>query len=158
MSIYMDLIEAVKNGKKFKVDLIHKSLWINKKQIIEKRVVLNEATKLIEPQDSAMFTPERELLFNEYPWTWVERLYTMYKRSAPSENSNNRSYFQALPLDELTDVDLAYNPDRNFMQAVLEGYVLLASLQGWLRWEFDNNWFWQCPSDKNLVVMKNWIE
>ena len=33
MSIYEDLLNAVDKGKKFKVDLINKSLWINKKQI-----------------------------------------------------------------------------------------------------------------------------
>ena len=158
MSIYMDLLEATNQGRRFKVDLVDKSLWIDRKQIIKKGVVLDEAKVLIEPSDVAMFSPEQESFMNLYPWTWVERFYLMYKTSVPSEHSNTTSYFRAKSVDDLTQAELTCNPNRDFMQAALEGYILLASLQGWLQWEFKNNWFWQCPVDKNLVVMKNWIE
>ena len=68
-----------------------------------------------------------------------------------------KSYFKALPVDKLTDYELAYNSNRDFLQAVLEGYILLATLQGWLTWEYENQWFWQNQDDKYLVILKNWI-
>jgi hypothetical protein len=91
------------------------------------------------------------------PWGLIEILYKDFKHSVPRENSNKKSYFKALPVDELTDAELAYNYDRDFMQAVLEGYILLSSLQDWLKWEHGNHWFWQAK-DKDLIILKNWVE
>lgn len=159
MSIYLDLLEAAYNGDKFKVDLIDKSLWINRRQIIEKGEIVYEPDKsqdLIEKWDLEDFGFEYEL--DKQPWKLIEYLYEKYKHSVPSENSNKRSYFKALSVDELNDFELAYNLNRDFMQSVLEGYVLLGSLQGWITWEYGNHWFWQNPNDNDLVVLKNFIE
>lgn len=159
MSIYYDLIEAVDKGKKFKVDLINKSLWINKKQIIKEGEIVHEqdhGKELIEPNDLNCMGWVSTL--DEYPWDWIEFLYDEYKHSVPRENSNKRSYFKALSVDELTDEELAFNIDRDFGQAMLEGYILLASLKGWLKWELETHWFWQSDKDDNLVIIRNWIE
>ena len=159
MSIYKDLIDAVDKGKKFKVDLIHKSLWINKQQIIKEGEIVHEQDKskdLISPKDLLCMGWVNPL--NENPWSWVEFLYQEFKHSAPSENSNKKSYFKALSVDELTDKELAFNIDRDFGQCLIEGYILLASLQGWLKWEHGSYWFWQSKTDENLIVIKNWIE
>ena len=157
MSIYKDLIDAVDKGKKFKVDLINKSLWIDKKQIIMEGEIVDEKSKekeFIKPRDFDCMGWTNDL--NENPWDWVEFLYQEYKHSVPGEHSNKRSYFKALPVDELTDEELAFNIDRDFGQACLEGYILLASLQKWLTWPNENHWFWQ-GEDENLIVIKNWI-
>ena len=159
MSIYKDLIDAVDKGKKFKVDLINKSLWINKQQIIKEGVIVNEQDKgkdLISPKDLLCIGWENSLDAN--PWEWIEFLYQEFKHSAPKENSNKKSYFKALSVDDLTDDELAFNIDRDFGQAILEGYILLASLQGWLKWEHGCYWFWQSKEDEDLVIIKNWIE
>ena len=159
MSIYKDLIDAVDKGKKFKVDLINKSLWIDKQQIIKEGEIVHEEVKskdLISPKD--LFCMGWVNPLNENVWDWVEFLYQEFKHSSPSENSNKRSYFKALSVDELTDEELAFNIDRDFGQACLEGYILLASLQGWLQWEHGSYWFWQSTQDENLIVIKNWIE
>ena len=159
MSIYKDLIDAVDKGKKFTVDLINKSLWINKQQITKEGVIVNEQDKgkdLISPKD-LWDTMGWCNLLNEFHWDWIEFLYQEFKHSAPSENSNKRSYFKALSVDELTDEELAYNIDRDFGQACLEGYILLASMQGWLKWEFGNHWFWQ-GNDDDLIIIRNWLE
>lgn len=159
MSIYKDLIDAVDKGKKFKVDLINKSLWINKQQIIKEGEIVHEQDKskdLICPKDLVCMGWENPL--NENPWDWIEFLYQEFKHSAPSENSNKRSYFKALSVDELTDEELAYNIDRDFGQCLIEGYILLASMQGWLKWEFGNHWFWQSETDPDLVIIKNLVE
>lgn len=156
MSIYKDLLDAVEKGRKFKVDLIDKSLWINKKQIIKKGEILNENKAFIETDDLKMYWAHKSL--DKDPWSWVELLYDTYKHSVPREHSNKRSYFKALPVDELLDRELAYNAERDYMQCILEGYILLASLQGFLKWEYGNQWFWQSDKDKDLVVLKNFID
>lgn len=150
MSVYGDLITAAIKGKRFKVDLIDKSLWIDKKQIIEKGVVLDGTKDLIK-NDDFVFDKSKDV------WGLVEDAYKLYKFSVPSEHDNSKSYFKALSVDDLTDADLSYNLQRTIAQAILEGFILLASLQGWLKWEFGEHWFWQ-GTDKDLVVLKNWIE
>ena len=157
MSIYKDLLDAVCNGKKFKVDLIEKSLWIDKKQIIKEGEIVNEQDKikdLINPEDVVVGGMKQ---LNKNTWDWIEFLYKEFKHSSPSENSNKRSYFKALSVDELTDEELAYNIDRNLGQCLIEGYILLGSLKGWIQWEFGEYWFWQ-GKDKDLIILRNWIE
>lgn len=160
MSIYTDLLNAVYNGKKFKVDLIDKSLWINKRQIIKKGGIVHvhdKSKELIEEWDLEDYGIEYDI--EKDPWTTVKFLYSYhYKRSVPKEHSNKRSYFKALSVDELDDFELAYNFDRNLGQAILEGYVLLASLKGILKWDFGDHWFWQYEDDDDLVVLRNWVE
>lgn len=158
MSIYTDLLDAVENGKKFKVDLVNKSLWIDRRLTIEKGEIVHEQDKskdLIKECD--LESHFKCMTLNEYPWDVIEVLYHKYKHSSPKEHSNKKSYFKALPVDELTDGDLAYGYDRNFSQAMLEGYILLSNLNGWLNWEFDDYWFWQNKNDKELVILKEWI-
>ena len=157
MSIYKELLDAVDNGKKFKVDLVNKSLWINKRQIIKKGEIVDDEDKrkeFIKKWDLALHFEAMPL--NEDVWNMIEVLYCDYKHSAPSKHSN-RSYFKALPVEELTDADLAYGYDREFAQCMLEGYILLASLKGWIQWENDKHWFWQSESDKDLIILKEWI-
>ena len=160
MSIFMDLLNAVENGKKFKVDLMNKSLWINKKQIIKNGVIVNEHDKnkeLINCYDLNSENTNVEAL-NTDCWGWVEYFYEQYRCSVPSKNGNNKSYFKALSVEDLIDYQLAYNLDRNLCQAYLEGYILLASLQGWLKWKREDHWFYQSMSYDDLIVLRNWIE
>ena len=158
MSIYKDLLDAVDNGKKFKVDLIEKSLWIDRKQIIKKGEIVHEQDKgkeLIKEHDLALNYGCFPL--SENPWEVIEVLYHDFKHSSPRENSSKRSYFKALSVDELTDADLAYGYDRDFADAMLSGYILLSSLVGWLKWNNEEHWFWQSTKDNNLIVIKNWV-
>ena len=159
MSIYRELLDEVDKGKRFKVDLMEKSLWINKRQIIKKGEIVNEQDKskeFIEEYDLALEYGSLSLCRS--PWEVIEVLYTEFKKSVPSEHSNRKSYFKALSADELSDAELAYGSDRDYAQARIEGYVLLASLQSWLKWEHGTHWFYQSPSDSELIVLKNWIE
>ena len=165
MSIYADLLNAVSKGKKFKIDLINKSLWIGKNQIIKDGEIVNEQDKgkeLIEVNDFVeyknIFCMGCENLINESPWEWIEFLYYEFKHSVPKENGNKRSHFKALSVDELTDSDLAFNESRDLLQARLEGYILLGSLNDWIKWEHGDNWFWQSKEDSDLVILRNWVE
>lgn len=158
-SIYSDLINAAYDGKKFKVDLINKSLWINKKQIIKEGEIVNEQDKskeFIEEKDYVVSGWVIPYLGNS--WDMIEMLYDDYNHSVPKENSNKKSYFKALSVNELTDNELAFNISRDFAQACLEGYILLASLQGLLKWKLGSWWFWKSEKYDNLVILKNWVE
>ena len=155
MSIFMDLLNAVENGNKFKVDLMNKSLWINRKQIIKEGKFVHESNKSKELINRDDLNAEP---LDEDCWGWIEYLYEEYRESTPSKNGNNKSYFKALPVEELTDYQLAYNLDRNYCQACLEGYILLASLIGWLKWNREEHWFYQSLSYNDLIVLRNWVE
>lgn len=156
MSIYYDLINAVDKGKKFKIDLKNKSLLINKKEIIKEGVLINDKETLIESND--LYCTGWELNLNENPWDIVEFLYQKYKHSVPKEKSKgSKSYFKGLDIDDLSDEEIAFNINRDLGQAILEGYLLCASLIGWLKWEEKEHWFWQCSNDKELVILKDWI-
>ena len=159
MSIYTDLINAVSNGKKFRVDLIHKSLWIDKRQIIKGGEIVNEqdqGKELIGIWNLALDYGSVPL--DDDVWKVIEMLYHDFKHSVPSKNGMKKSYFKALPVDKLTDAELAYNADRSYCQAILEGYILLASLVGWLKWENGTHWFWKSETDEELVVLRQWVE
>lgn len=140
MSMYSDLIERVAKGAKFKINLVEKTLKIDGKEI-------SLEGNLIDENDVG----------NGNPWDILETLYLSYKRSVPSEHQNgNKPYFTAASVEELDDDEIAFNEPRNLAQFKLECYVLFASLNGLLKMENDNHWFWQ-GNDKELVVLKEWI-
>lgn len=154
MSVYSILIEKVKEGKNYKIDLKNKSLKIGRKYYIKEGDVCVE-DNLINEDDMQNL----EIDFSkEHVWDVLEWLYFQFKHSVPNENYHKKSYFKALKVTELDDGELAFNESRNIAQAMLEGFILLASLNQWLKWEFDKKWFWQSSDDKNLIVMKEWIE
>ena len=158
MSIYTDLIDAVSSGKKFKVDLVNKSLWIDRKLTIKEGEIVNEqdqGKELISQWDLAL---NYVIPLDQDVWKVIEILYHDFKHSVPSKNGMYKSYFKALQSEELTDTELAYNADRYSAQCMLEGYILLASLQGWLKWEHGTHWFWKSETDEELVVLRQWIE
>ena len=146
MSLYLDLIEAVSIGKKIHINLVEKTVKVNGKEInLDK-------TDLIDITDMEYV---RCNLIN--PWEIIEELYGNYKRSIPSATVlTNKPYFKADSVEDLTDMEMAFNMNRNEAQVILEGYVLLAGLSGWFTWEYDKHWFWQ-GTDKELVVLREWI-
>lgn len=145
MSVFLNLVHAAECGKKYRINLKEKTLRIDNKDI-----PLTE--NLIEEKDIEQFTSAKDF------WEIIEDLYAIYKRSAPSAHyKGNKPYFKAEDVENLTDDEIAFNEPRNIMQAVLEGYVLLAGLSGWLEWQNENHWFWQSPGDKELIILKEWI-
>lgn len=157
MSIYKELIDSVAEGVKFKINLVNKTLQIGKQKVVEKGKIVNEKYKdmeLILPSDLEPYFSMQFGTIN-MSFTIIERLYEDYKHSVPSENYSDTSYFKALSIDELTDGDLYSGENRNLAQAKLEGYILLASLAGWLIWPNENYWYWKGIDD--LIVLHNWI-
>lgn len=147
MSVFMDLLDTVNHGKKVCINLTEKTIKVNKKEINLKD------SELIGSNDmNAINITAIE------PWGIVEELYAKYKRSVPRGRSQmNKSYFYADSVEDLTDNEIAFNMARDFAQACLEGFILLAGLSGLLEWQNENHWFWQSTKDKQLIILKEWI-
>lgn len=146
-NIYQEVIRAVENGARFKVDFSTRSLKVNRKYIIRNG----------EYENSLGIPACKEEEF----FTNVEELYHRYKYSVPSQRSDSKShlYFRALPEEELDDEDMMYGECRDKAQIELELYILCQTLLGF-RWNSERmgRWFWQSRTEKDLVILKKWVE
>lgn len=168
-SIYSKLIEEINKGAWFRCDLKKKSLWIGRKQYVKEGVCTDENLNFINEDDLLVIIPmieyeyedDMEELFSkitiENSWDIVDGLYNIYRWSVPSAKTKDSGYFKAVESSKLTEEQLAYGVKRNEAKAILEGYVLLASLQGLLTWQNDKHWFWQSKVNRDLIVLKEWI-
>lgn len=146
-NIYQEAVRAVENGARFTIDFRSRSLKLNDKHIIQDGQYEGE---LGVPHCSG----------DEF-FTSVEELYRRYKHSIPSERSQSKShrYFTALPEKSLEDEAMLYGERRDKAQIELELYVLCQILGG-LEWnpETMGKWFWKSETDKDLVILRNWVE
>lgn len=147
-TIFDSTIERVRKGARFKVSFQTRTLIVGGKKVI----------------DNGKF--EGELGIDQVPYeqalAYIEDLYAQYKHSVPSERSERkrRKYFKALPEDDLNDEDMIYGTLRDIAQAVLELTVLCFILNDSLIWNEEKmgRWFWQSPNDKDLVILREWVE
>lgn len=146
-TIYSKSVRAVEEGANFKVDFRTRTLTLNGRPLIEKGRYEGELG----------VAPDSEEEFLAH----VEELYRRYKHSLPSERSESRShrYFTALPEKKLSNEDMLYGQRRDKAQIELELYLLCQILSG-LKWnpETMGRWFWQSPTDKDLVILRQWVE
>ena len=146
-NIYQQVVQAVENGAKFSVDFRSRSLRLNGRSVI--REGNYEGSLGVEP------CTEKEFL------SQIEERYLRYKHSVPSERSASRSrnYFLALPEKDLDDEDMLYGERRDKAQIELELYILCKLLNGF-RWNAETmgKWFWQSTRDKDLVLLRQWID
>lgn len=145
--IYQEATLAVEEGAKFTVDFSSRSLKVGSKFIIQDGRYEGELG--VTPCSGDEF------------FTQVEELYHRYKHSVPSERSEGKSrkYFMALPERDLSDDAMMYGERRDKARIELELYVLCQILYG-LAWtpETMGRWFWQSKSDKDLVILRQWVE
>jgi hypothetical protein len=145
--IYQKAIQAVEGGASFKIDFRSRSLKLNGKPIIQNGKYEDEL--------GVPCCSEGEFLAN------VEELYCIYKHSVPSERSESKScrYFMALPEKSLNDDAMLFGERRDKAQIELELYILCQIING-IKWnpEKMGKWFWQSSEDKDLVILRNWIE
>ena len=146
-NIYQNAIQAVENGSKFKVDFQSRSLKIDGKYVIENSKY--EGDLGVTPCN------EDEVLKS------IEELYCSYKHSIPSERSESKShqYFTALPERCLGEEAMLYGERRDKAQIELELYVLCQIINGF-KWDSEKmgKWFWKSKVDKDLVILKKWVE
>ena len=146
-NIYQETIQAVADGANFKIDFQSRSLKVNGKYIIQDGKYEGELGMPNYDTD--------ELLSN------VEELFYRYKHSVPSERSESkpRLYFRALPEKDLSDDAMLFGERRDKAQVELELYLLCQLLNGF-EWnpEKMGKWFWQSKVDKDLVILRSWVE
>lgn len=153
MSVYSELLKHAQERGKYNIDLINKSLKIGKQYYIKDGVIKvdDELIAMNDIKNLSIGYVDLE------SWEIVRDLYSKFKCSIPLASYHSHSYFKAKKYEELTQADLAFGESRHYAHAMLEGYVLLASMAGLLKWENENHWFWQDPVDKDLIVLRNWI-
>ena len=132
--IYRETVTAIENGANFRIDFQSRSLKVNGRHMI------------------------RNGRHDGAPWLPV---YRRYKHSIPSERSQSKSrrYFMALPESDLEDGDMLYGQHRDTAQFELEFYIL-CRIMGGFTWnpETMGKWFWQSEKDKDLVILREWVE
>ena len=126
--IYRETVTAIENGANFRIDFQSRSLKVNGRHMI------------------------RNGRYDGAPWL---------PESIPSERSQSKSrrYFMALPESDLEDGDMLYGQHRDTAQFELEFYILCRIIGGFT-WnpETMGKWFWQSEKDKDLVILRKWVE
>lgn len=148
MTIYEELLSRVEQGEKFQINFEKRNMKVGKDWLVKNGEC--EAGRIIYGKNPIVIKEEIELLYKDF------------KYSCPSERSDSKrkGYFKALSVDELTDEQMIYGENRELMQARLEGFILCAILMNHLRWEdlTEEKWFYQSPNDKDLIILRQWIE
>ena len=151
MTIYEELVKRVSDGESFYINFKNRALKIGKKFII--------ADGFYDDKRILYTTSEMEM---SDILSQVEALYKNYKYSLPSERSDNkrRQYFKALPVDKLTDKQMATGEMREVARAKLEGFILCMIVDGFFVWDESElgKWFYQSKNDPELVILRSWIE
>lgn len=157
MSIYSKLLEKAKDGGNYYINLKTKSLRIGRKECIKDgEVIIDE--DLVCNEDFHRFNILENDVLNQSWKNVVWHLYNIYRYSVPSKSYKGKSYFKGVDVEELSLEEMVCGVDRHLAQAMLEGYILLASLKGVVKWEDDDKWFWQYEDGSELIVLKEWVE
>lgn len=151
MTIYEELIKRVSEGETFYVNFKNRALKIGNKFVIADGVYDNSRELIACP-----YQDPKSLL------DVIDNLYCNYKYSLPSERSDSkrRTYFKALSVDELTDMQMATGERREVAQARLEGFILCMILNGKFQWDEEKlgKWFYQSKIDPDLIILRDWVE
>lgn len=145
-TIYEQALAKVENGSRFRVNFQNRSLKIDGKYVIK----------------DGKYDGELGVELTDSPLEQITQLYTRYQHSLPSERSENKRkcYFKSPPEHLLNDEDMLYGRSREYTQIALELYVLGVILNGSLKWDdfAKGLWFWQSPENKDLILLREWIE
>ena len=147
MTIYESLIDRVKNGDDFYVNFKKGIVKVGSVTVIENNVPVDKITPLLDDSMANNITEQ------------IEKLYEDYKYSVASAASEHKSsYFSAIPDGELDEFHFLTGLPRLVAQARLEIYVACLKAMGLFKLDFGTGWFWQSPNDKDLVILRKWVE
>lgn len=140
---YNELKELHLKGCKVAVNLEKRQVKVNGK-VVEFEPTIQEGDKV-----------SLELILDH-----IEHLYILHKHSIPNTDDTKREYFKALPYDQLSEDSKIYGDDRRDTRFELEIFVLEVILTGELYWDEESmgKWFWQSPCEKDLVILRSWVE
>ena len=147
MAIFEETIGKVEMGARFYVNFKERSLRVNGKYVIKDGKPLNDK--------------EFGFITDGEPMEYIYHAYKLYKHSVPSKRSNGhrRSYFKALAEKDLSDDDMMYGEGREMARCRLELAILIMACTGQLVWNPEwGNVFYQDDDDKDLVIMREWVE
>lgn len=151
MCIYHEMLERVESGERFHINFEKRTMKVGGEVIIDN----GEYDTSKELYNGEIYSPEVLLHM-------IRELYRNYKYSLPSERSDSKrkKYFKALSVDELTDEELIIGIPREVAQYALEAFILCTILRGDFVWdkELHGNWFYQRPSDPDLIILRSWVE
>lgn len=151
MTIYEELIKRVEEGEPFYINFKNQALKIGKKFIISDGLY---------DEGRTLYTDSKLEMSDVL--SYIKTLYENYKYSLPSERSDSkrRQYFKALPVNKLTDKQMATNEHREVARAKLEGFILCMIINGSFVWNEKEmgKWFYQSDKDPDLVILRSWIE
>lgn len=159
-SVYEELINRVQNGQNFRIDFKKRDLIVKGCYLIRNGDSFSRELGCIDIPDfrkgvrADRRTELKCLLFK------LEKLFQIYQHSVPRFTRDKRkTYFEALPLDKLTNSNLTTNKDREVARAALEGTILIAILKGCLYWdeELMGSWYWKSERFSNFIILKEWV-
>lgn len=164
MTVYEFLIHAARsysgvvNGGKtedINIDLTRKSIWSGRLCIMRNGKLLRQSIRL---KNGEVCELEGLIDFEGDAYEEIERLYALYKRSVPNRHVKlNKGYFKALSSDSLTMEELMDNMPRPEARTALEGFILLASVEGLIPWHNPRYFFWQSPTDPDCIIYRDWV-
>lgn len=147
--------------RKKKISNGHYDLLING-QLVRDKIRLSDGEvydlkeiPLIQPSDLEDYGI---FAINQNPYEVIEKLYQLYKYSAPKMNTKySRMNFRALTESEMTNGQILNGMPRIEAQYMLEGYIMLAGLAGWIPWHEDKHFYWQSLNDNQLILFKEFV-
>lgn len=164
MTVYEFLIHAARsysgvvNGGKTEdivIDLTRKSIWSGRLCIMRNGELLRQVIRL---ENGEVCELEGIIDFEGNAYAEIERLYAQYKRSVPNRHVKlNKGYFKALSSDSLTMGELMDNMPRPEARMALEGFILLASMEGLIPWHNPRYFFWQSTTDPDCIIYRDWV-
>lgn len=136
---YLEIKQKVLNGCPFVINFAERTLKLGK-ELVDIEVI--EPTKTMDEILQEIFI-----------------LYQLYKHSIPSEHEPSHPYFKALKYEDLSYDDEIFADCRELARFELEYFILENLLNGSFVWKEElGKWFWQCPNDKDLVILRSWVE
>ena len=152
MPIYFELIERVESGEAFYIDFENRTMKVGNDYLI-KNGEYDKSRELL----GVCIYPSIHVVLH-----MIRELYAGYKYSLPSERSDGkrRTYFKALPIEQIPDVELFLAERREIAKAKLEGFILCMILEGKFLWDENimGKWFWQSKNDTDLVILRSFVE
>ena len=146
------MYDSVRNGARFRFDFENRRFFIegvkSDNDTLFKKLLCGLFDKEYWPMDKVIWN--------------IEMLYRAYKHSVPSERSDRhgKKYFKAIRLEDMTDEDMLYGEPREPARFQLELYVYAFIVLGLFVWDEESmgKWFWQSEKDKDLVILRSWVE
>ena len=143
-----EIINEVENGAKFTINFQNRTCRVNGEIVVSEEIAARD-------------WKQRDSLPLSVALNGIEKAYRDYKHSVPSERSEShrRYYFKALSEKELSDEDMMCGEQREVARCKLELRLLTYIIQGYITWQKEwGSWFWQSPNDKDLIILREWVE